>query len=194
MSLIVRHDPLNINVELCYLFGSIKGDGSTYIEKGRSYVIWFCSRNRVYTEKLRDILRKHNFNPWFYVRIDKQFRWILKVSSKLLFELYRDFMAELDFSKMNKENALSFIKGFFDADGYTCYAEVGFSNTDLKLLEDIRVFLAFQGIKSSLRINEYKGETMVIRGVSTARRKNVYELRIFGDRKKFCNLLTEVSG
>lgn len=176
-----------------YCFGAIFGDGSTYIERkpGKTYVTWFSSRNRLLAEKIVFILRKSGYNPYFYPRFERNtFRWIVKMKNKAFYEDYHRFVQNINLLELSREKALAFIEGFFDTDGFIYEKACGFVNTNRNILEQIKKFLAKEGIGSTkIVVTHPKGDVAIINGVRSVYRKDVCNLIIVKDRKKLAKLL-----
>jgi len=179
-------------MSLMYCFGAICGDGATYIEQSPSptYVLWFSSHDRPFADKLYTTWKEEGYNPYLYPRFEKHtFRWIVKVKNKELYGKYQQFRNNLNLSSLAEKEVLDFIRGFFDAEGYITENVAGIVNTDKAILEQLQTFLRNHGVNGNILRGQRAGDPVCVHGVKGVRRKDMWVLNIYRDRKDFSKLL-----
>jgi intein-encoded DNA endonuclease-like protein len=147
---------LNMTENLYYIVGLLKGDGCVY-KNGRSYRICFDNTNKNLSRNIFRALKEIGLNPTLYeVRpsngINKLKQYRVVANSKLFYNWYKGLSAKklrefLD----TKEKIVSFIRGFYEAEGGIYKSKngtisVAMYNTDLELLKLIKSLLEKLGL------------------------------------------------
>jgi len=131
-------------IELAYLLGAFK-DGSVYKnDKEKIYRIRIYQKSKKWLQELAKIFQKV-FNTKLYLRKDpRKELWYLEINKKILFNKLSKLLSD-PIPKIIKKGPikikLSYIQGFFDAEGGILRIE-NYESDEVKLkkkLQDIRV-------------------------------------------------------
>ena len=147
---------LNMTENLSYIVGLLKGDGCVY-KNGRCYWICFDNTNKNLSRNIFRALEEIGLNPTLYgVRpsngIGKLKQYRVVANSKLFYNWYKGLSAKKLRELLDtKEKIVSFIRGFYEAEGGIYKSKngtisVAMYNTDLELLKLIKSLLEKLGL------------------------------------------------
>lgn len=180
----------NFDENLPYVIGLLMGDGCFYkVIKNGSY-----NNGRIILGvKDKDLAQKFSFSisnilknkKKYGLRLSKDKRvYIVELHSKELVELLlKEFN---DLIKVIKISEVSFMRGFFDAEGCInikyqknrIYPRIFLTNSDINLINYVKNYLKRKGIRSSIQINTKRGKEKIILNKKTKTTKDCYNLSI----------------
>jgi len=171
---------LSPSPELSYIIGVYWSDGSA-TKEGSHYRIKLSVKDRDFVEEFSRCISKVLNKPTSYpIRLQKDGRYIVAASSKLLFKFLRKGLEE--HKLVIERYPADFLRGFFDGDGGVCKAKLDISatNSDQKLLEYIKYLLRyyFSIHSTNLTLITKRGTERLIRGHKAVCRKNTYQFHI----------------
>lgn len=186
---------------LPYVIGLLIGDGCFYkVMKNGSY-----NNGRITLGvKDKDLAQKFALSISYIFGNKRKYKvkwskdkkvYIVELHSKELVELLlRQFN---DLIKIIKISEISFIKGFFDAEGCInikyqknrIYPRIFLTNSDIELINYVKNYFKRIGIRSNVQINTKKGKEKTILNRNTKTTKDCYNLSIenFQGIKKFAD-------
>lgn len=187
--------PKELNNNLGYLIGFFQGDGhlKKEIKEGfQEYSIYFYEANKEFLNQINGILQKEfNVKGNIYLHSAKNGKcYTLRLTSKPIYIFLRDILGlrpgkkvrDIETSEIIKKSKLliqlSFIKGFFDAEGgvgetkKNPWLEIGQAskNVPCEILIWIRDKLNENGVTLS---KPYRGQTQELFRIRTAKRETI---------------------
>lgn len=157
---------------LAFIAGAIAGDGHI----GKT----FCTLESIDEEFVDDIYRKLSefSEPTKRTRYRKDKKkniYVVQLSRKSFIKPLTNF----NFSRSSKEEMIEFVNGFCDAEGTVGMEGISISNTDIRLLTDISIFLKGLGIHNNIYRNGNQHNYKALYRISIIRRNAVIRFSKF---------------
>jgi intein-encoded DNA endonuclease-like protein len=172
--------------ELSYLIGAYLGDGQTAGEEDKK--VRFKVADLDFANILNETVSRVLGTRLRVIRIERGFHCVVYDSAVLYDFLQQPIEPLIPYAETSPE---SFLRGFFDAEGYVTprldYQSkrllgltIGVANSNPDYLGCVKRLLVDQGIQSSYRLTHKAGEPMTIRGRTFIRKHDVQHLILRG--------------
>jgi len=144
---------LNIDTNLAYMLGLLKGDGFVYCSSyTNGKLVVFQNTELCLVKNFSKCLKRVGLNPNTFIAksskksLNKKISYRTQAYSKIFYEWYKN----LDFTYLkeklnNEEKIIAFLKGFYEAEGSLHFSKrckyLQFTNTNLELINFVKFLL-----------------------------------------------------